>query len=97
MNLSPLSLIQCQFCKNRDGGLFLCPNCGREYPYTTLPGVLVNAGSAIAVFALACIRIWWSCVLNSRSAFAGFRARLQRKNRNLAVAQPREESLPRVK
>jgi len=53
MTLSRLPLVECQSCKNRDGGLFFCPNCGREYPNTTLPSLLRNVSVAIGVSALA--------------------------------------------
>ena len=75
MTPSQLSSLQCQPCKNRDPGLFLCPNCGREYSHTTLPSLLLNASLAIAIFALAHVRAWWSHLLDSGSAFVVLRAK----------------------
>ena len=98
LNHRPLSrsLMYCQFCKNRDGGLFLCPNCRREYPHTELPGLLLSGGRAIVLFALDYIRPWWTSFLdNGRSTFAGVRARLGK--RSLATGQPPNESLSRFK
>ena len=55
MTLSRLPLVECESCKNRDGGLFFCPNCGHEYPNTTLSSLLRNVSVAIVVSALACV------------------------------------------
>ena len=97
MTLSRLSLMQCQQCKSPEGGLFLCPNCGREYRHTTLPGLLLNASLAITIFSLAHARTWWIHFLDSCSVFAGGHPKLPLGKRNLTAVQPRKESLSHLK
>ena len=92
MTLSRLSLVQCQACKNRDGGLLFCPNCGREYPDTTLPGLLLNASFAIVGFLLAYVRARWSHFLDS--SFAGSHANVRLGKRNLAPGRSRKSLSP---
>ena len=55
--------MECQNCANRDGGLFLCPNCGREFTKTTLLTLLLNGSLSVAVFALGCARVWWQSIV----------------------------------
>ena len=90
MTLSRLSLLQCQACKNRDGGLLFCPNCGREYPDTTLPGLLLNASLAIVGFLLAHSRAKWSHFLD----FVGFQAKFPLGKRILATRRSRKSLSP---
>jgi hypothetical protein len=84
-------------CKNQDGGLFLCPNCGREYPHTTLPDLLLNASLAAAQFSLEHVLIWWSHFLEGCSAFAGVHAKSPLGSRTPATGQRRKDSFPHLR
>jgi hypothetical protein len=91
---SGLSLTECEPCKNRDGALFFCPNCGREYPNTTLPVLLLNATLAVVGFGLASAKARSSHFLDSSLAFMASKSRSHRGRQKRPTEPLRNESSP---